>query len=247
MPDVLVVPDPEAVAETAAEIFIAAAAAAVESHDRFVVALSGGSTPRRLHALLAEPSFAPRVDWDGTWVVFGDERCVPPDHPDSNYRSARDALLDHVPIPANQVLRMEGESSNPARAAHFYETALRELFPDQPWPRLDLVLLGVGPDGHTASLFPGTDALAETERWVTANYVPGLATWRITLTLPVLNAARQILFLVTGREKSAVVAEAFGGVPHEARHPCEDVRPRDGQREVLIDEQAASAIPPDAR
>ena len=178
-------------------------------------------------------------------MLFGDERCVPPDHPDSNFRMARETLLDGVPIPENQVLRMEGENANPARAAHFYETRMRELFPDAEWPRIDLVLLGVGTDGHTASLFPGTDALQERERWVVANYVPKLEAWRITLTLPALNSARQVLFLLTGSKKAGVVAQGFGGEPHDEPLPCELVRPRDGQREVLLDEEAAIQLPED--
>lgn len=244
MPDVLTLADPEAVAEAAAEIFVATAAAAVEARGRFVVALAGGSTPEVLYRRLAGPDYAQRVPWRHTWIVFGDERCVPEDHDDSNYRMARETLLDHVPIPRHQVLRMEGEHPQASRGAFFYEERLRRLYPDADFPRLDLCLLGMGDDGHTASLFPGTDALEERERWVSANYLAYRHTWRITLTLPVLTHAAQILFLVTGSAKAERVAEVFGGAPHEDTHPAELVIPEDGSREVLLDRAAAALLEP---
>jgi 6-phosphogluconolactonase len=137
---------------------------------------------------------------------------------------------------------MQGELSNPSRAAHFYEEKLRELFPGEPLPRFDLVLLGIGEDGHTASLFPETDALKEKERWVVANYVTALSEWRITLTLPAINAAWQILFLATGARKARIVAEAFGGAEHAGVLPSELVIPANGARDVLLDKEAAAML-----
>jgi 6-phosphogluconolactonase len=240
--NVLTLDDSGAVAETAAEIFIATATASAEVRGRFVCALAGGSTPEKLYTLLARPEYAERVPWDKTWICFGDERCVPKDHPDSNFRMTLESLLHKVPVVATQVLRIKSELDNPSRAALFYEQKLRELFPGEPFPRFDLVLLGIGLDGHTASLFPGTDALKEAERWVTANYVPQLSTWRITLTLPSINAARQILFLATGLNKAVAVAQAFGKDPHDEILPSERIIPTNGSREVLLDRPAATRL-----
>ncbi len=240
--NVLTMEDAATVAEAAAEIFIATALAAVEIRGRFVCVLAGGSTPRKLYSLLARPEYSRRVPWERSFLFFGDERCVPKDHPDSNFRMAVEALFHKVPVVGTQVHRIQGELSNPARAALFYEDKLKELYPGETFPRFDLVLLGIGEDGHTASLFPGTDALEETERWVVANYVAALSDWRITLTLPAINSARQILFLVTGAHKARIVAEAFGGAEHEEVLPSERVMPIDGAREVLLDRSAAALL-----
>lgn len=234
--------DADDVAEAAAELFIAAANSAVDRDGRFTVALPGGSTPRKLYALLASAEYVNRVPWEKTHLLFGDERCVPQDHPQSNYRMVREALLDEPPIARAQVHPMAGDMSHPGRAAHFYEAEMRGLFPDVEWPRLDLALLGVGADGHTASLFPGTSAIDERERWAVANYVAWLESWRITMTLPVLCHARMVIFLVTGKLKARVVAEAFGGRPHEEAYPCEQVVPLDGEREILVDRDAAAEL-----
>jgi len=240
--NVLILEDEGTVAETAAEIFIATALAAVEVRGRFVCVLAGGSTPRKLYAMLARPEFSSRVPWDQCFLFFGDERCVPKDHPDSNFRMAVEALFHKVPVVGTQVHRIQGELSNPARAALFYEETLKELYPGETYPRFDLVLLGIGEDGHTASLFPGTDAVEETERWVMANYVAALSDWRITLTLPVINSARQILFLATGARKARIVAEVFGSAEHEEVLPGERVIPLNGAREVLLDRAAAAHL-----
>lgn len=240
--NVLTLDDSGAVAETAAEIFTATAIASVEVRDRFVCVLAGGSTPKNLYSLLAQPEYAERIPWEKTWLCFGDERCVPKDHPDSNFRMALETLLHRVPVAGTQVLRIQGELDNPNRAALFYEQKLRELFPGEPFPRFDLVLLGIGTDGHTASLFPGTDAVNERDRWVTANYVPHLGSWRITLTLPAINSARQVLFLATGLSKAVAVAQAFGRDPHDEPLPSEQVNPTHGSREVLLDRPAAARL-----
>ncbi len=238
-----VLPDADAVYRTAAESLVSAAVGAVEQRGRFVVVLAGGSTPRDLHAILAEPPHRDRVPWARTWVLFGDERCVPPDDPRSNYRMAMETLLDRVPVPSEQILRMMGEARDPSLAAAAYEAEIRALFPGASEPRFDLVVLGMGADGHTASLFPGTEALTETSRWVVANRIPKLETWRITLTLPALNAARGVMLLVTGEDKAQVFAEAFCGAPHPAPHPCELIVPKDGALEVLADRAAAARCP----
>jgi 6-phosphogluconolactonase len=202
------------------------------------IALSGGSTPRGFHALLAESD---GIDWTKVHVYWGDERTVPPDHPESNYRMARETLLEHVAIPPEQVHRMRGEL-DPATAADEYERILAESFGVDPpeLPRFDLNVLGVGPDGHTASLFPGTAALDERERWVVANHVPQQDSWRITLTYPVLNAARLTLVLANGDNKAEAIRRIFD--PSEQnKPPAASVRP-EGQIIWLLDEAAASKL-----
>ncbi|MDX1387945.1 MAG: 6-phosphogluconolactonase [Acidobacteriota bacterium] len=226
--------DADAVARAAADRVVSAAAGAVRERGRFVIVLSGGSTPRRLYALLASAELRDAVPWPATTVLFGDERCVGPTDPESNYRMARETLLDRVPVPDEQVHRMIGEI-DPARSADAYEAVLRGLYPDAAAPPFDLVLLGVGADGHTASLFPGTAALDDSTRWVAANHVPALETWRITLTYPALNAARHVVFMVTGQDKAGVFDGVFGR--REPRFPAARIDPA-GVGEVLADRAA---------
>jgi 6-phosphogluconolactonase len=235
---VIVLPDDEAVARQGARRVAAAAGEAISGAGRFTLALAGGRTPRALYRRLREEP----LDWARIELLFGDERCVPPDHPDSNYRMVQETLLDGLPVPPARVLRMEGER-DPAEAADRYASALRGLFPSAPFPRLDLVLLGMGVDGHTASLFPGTSALEESVRWVVANHVPSQDAWRLTLTLPVLRAAAATMFVITGLDKAAVVSEAFGGRPHPVPYPCERALPSDGALDVLVDRAAAALLP----
>jgi 6-phosphogluconolactonase len=177
------------------------------------VALAGGSTPKAMYRLLASPAFRERVDWQRVEIFFGDERCVPPDHADSNYRMAREALLDHVPLGADRVHRIAGERPPAEAAAQYQQTLARIGDP----PRLDLVLLGMGPDGHTASLFPGTPVLAETRALAAPVYVDKLESWRVTLTAPVLSAAAHVLITTVGAEKADAMATALtaaaGAVP----------------------------------
>ena len=232
----------EEVARAAAEEVALAASRAVAERGRFVVALAGGSTPRRLHALLADAAapFRARIPWDRTHVFFGDERPVAPVHPDSNYRMARETLLDHVPVAS--VHRIHGEEPGAAEA---YEDELRAFFgvpPGGPPPRLDLVLLGLGPDGHTASLFPGSEALDERVRWVVSPFVARLGTRRTTLTLPILDRAREVLFLVSGAEKAGALARAIAPAPGEEPVPAARVRPDGGGVVWIVDEAAASAL-----
>ena len=175
--------------------------------DRFTVALSGGSSPEPLYSMLASSPYIERIDWARWNVFWSDERCVPPDHGDSNYLMARNALLDRVPIPGDQVHRVRGEISPPAAAAE-YEQVIREAF-NIPVPAFDLLLLGMGQDGHTASLFPGTHALREQGALIVANWVPHLNSHRITFTLPLINAAKSIAFLVTDESKAEALSRVF--------------------------------------
>jgi 6-phosphogluconolactonase len=226
--------------------FVARARAAVAQHRRFTVALSGGSTPNRFYALLAGRRRAgtSSIPWAKIHVFWGDERVVPPGHPDSNFRAANEALLVQVPIPQANVHRIRTEGRSPAGAAALYEHELRTFFrlPAGRFPRFDLVVLGLGADGHTASLFPGSEALREDTRLVVAPLVAKLGTQRITLTLPVLNNARAVIFLVSGEQKSEALARALqGGVGSEAL-PARLVRPRDGVLRWLVDRSAARML-----
>ena len=235
-----VVADRRALMEAGAAAFVAAARAAIAAQGRFVTALSGGSTPRALFELLATERFASSVDWGRIHVCWGDERAVPPDAAASNYRMAREALLDHVPIPASQVYRIRGEDPPPV-AADAYERTLRTLFAT-PVGRFDLVLLGMGDNGHTASLFPGLHAVREAERWVVAESVAEVAMWRITLTPVVLNAAAEVIFLVSGAEKAAMLHRVLDGPVDSDALPAQIVAPRLGHLRWLVDTEAAAAL-----
>lgn len=238
---------PTALMRSAAETITTRAARAVAERGRFSVALSGGSTPRALYALLAADEFAARIPWPQVDVFWGDERCVPPDHADSNYRMARETLLDRVPIPASNIHRMRGEIS-PAEAALEYEGVLRAYFAPksgqgQAQARFDVLLLGLGDDGHTASLFPHTPALREHARWVVENWVAKLDAWRITLTPPAINAATLILFLVAGEGKAQVLRDVLYGPPQTDRYPAQRVQPDGGRLVWMLDAAAAARLP----
>jgi len=233
-------------ARTAAEEFSRRAEDAIHARKRCTVALSGGSTPRRLFALLADgrEPFRDRIDWRAVHLFWGDERHVPPDHPESNFRMTRETLLDAVPIPAENIHRIRGEEPDAARAAALYEDELRAFFSGS--PRFDLVLLGLGPDAHTASLFPGTDAVRERERWVVAPWVEKLAAFRITLTPAVLNRAATVIFLVQGEEKAGALRAVFEGEREGERDPdrwpAQVIRPESGEVLWLVDRAAASGL-----
>lgn len=239
--------DLDAVSRAAAEHWVASAEAAQSARGAFHVALAGGGTPRRLYQCLARPEFRERVNWAGVHVWFGDERAVPPAHADSNYRMAREALLDRVPLPAAQVHRIEAEHSPIAEAALRYAEDLATQAPHDEGgrPTLDLVLLGLGEDGHTASLFPGTDILHERRRLVAAVHVPRLDAWRISLTYAALDSAREALFLVAGAGKADIVHRLFADPPPEPL-PAQRVRPREGTLWYL-DEAAAARLPEELR
>jgi 6-phosphogluconolactonase len=231
-------PTPEQLFRTVAEDSLALAAQAVAERGHFSVALAGGSTPATLYALWSS-NYRDRMPWDRTFVFFGDERFVPADDPASNYRMARETLLDHVAIPREQVFPMRTDYAQPDDGARGYEQTMRAFFGSQA-PELDLLLLGIGQEGHTASLFPDSPALQERERWVVAPVVPAKPHQRLTLTLPVLNQARAAFFLVAGEAKREIV-QAIRNEPASAasQYPAARIRPASG-RVVWYLDQAAS-------
>ena len=239
-------PDAEALVEGASSYIAEQLTQAVAERGRATIALSGGNTPKRIYGRLAASPDRDRVDWPRVHVYFGDERCVPPDHPDSNYRMARLTLLDHVPLPPGNVHRIRGEEE-PARAAELYSAELESAFgaSSAAGPRsasFDLVLLGLGEDGHTASLFPGLPAVTERSHWVVAHYVEAVKMWRITLTPVVLNAARNVAFIVSGAAKAAVLSKVLEGPFQPELLPSQIIRPTHGNLCWLLDAAAASRL-----
>jgi 6-phosphogluconolactonase len=234
---------PQELFAAAAEEVVRTAGEAVAQRGRFTIALSGGSTPKNLYNLLATNA-RNVLPWERMFFFWGDERHVPPTDPDSNYRMADETLLSKIPVAAANVFRIPAENPDAAAAAATYEQTLRKFFHLEPgqFPTFDLILLGMGPDGHTASLFPGTQALQEKNRLVVANWVEKLKTSRITLTLPVLNAAGCVAFLVSGTDKAAVLKAVLEeDVPGE-QYPSKLVRPSEGKLIWLVDRAAASAL-----
>jgi len=238
--------DAGSLSEAAGHEFVRCAREAVAARGRFAVALSGGSTPQRLYQLLAAEPLRDRVDWGRVEIFWGDERCVPPDHPESNYRMAREAMLAQLPIPDEHIHRLEAERADHNGAARDYEATIGRVFGvsagSEP-PAFDVILLGMGPDGHTASLFPHTKALEETTRWVVANFVPKLDTERLTLTRPILNRAREVLFLVAGADKAEPLAEVLTGPSDPVRLPSQSIQPA-GRLVWYVDRAAAGRLPP---
>jgi len=240
-PHVRVFADAAEVARAAAGRFAELAARSVAERGAFSVALAGGNTPRSVYELLAGSEFSEKIDWPSVHVFFGDERAVPPDDAESNYRMASEALLSRVRVPPANVHRMKGEGDAAANA-RLYEDELRAFFGDAAWPRFDLVMLGMGDDGHTASLFPSTAALEERRAWVAANWVEKLGAWRVTLTAPAVNAARNVLFLVTGAGKAARLREVLRARRDPARLPSQLISPADGALEWFADRAAAADL-----
>ena len=241
-PELIVVPDPTALAQRAAELFAELVGQAA-ARGGCSVALSGGSTPRAMFRLLAEPPFRDRVAWQRLTVFWGDERTVPPDNPDSNYGMAYSELLSKVPVPADQIHRMRGELE-PAEAAADYEATLRRAFrlAEGELPVIDVQLLGLGADGHTASLFPATPALHVVDRLCVANPVPQQQTTRLTLTAPVIDASATIVMLTAGAEKADAVYRALQGVPDYEQTPSQLLRDAGGRVIWLIDQAAAARL-----
>ena len=246
--DLEVLPNAHLLADAAARRFVASANGAIQARGEFIVALSGGYTPRQVYARLATEPFASSLDWSRVQILWGDERCVPPEHEASNYRMARETLLAHVPIPEANIHRIRGED-DPAEAAVTYERVLRTVLrtpsgPPRtaPGPRFDLVLLGLGSDGHTASLFPGAASLRATEEWVAAEYIHEVSMWRVTLTATVINAAAEIAFVVSGDSKAAIVRSVLEGPsrPHEL--PAQFIAPAAGRLVWLLDAPAAAEL-----
>jgi len=234
--DILIFPDLTGLARQAAARFAGLAAQAATARGCFTVALSGGATPTGLYHLLAQAPYRDRLPWSRIHLFWGDERCVPLDHPESNYRQAQETFISRVPIPAANVHRILGELS-PDAAAHAYSAELRAFFGD-PWPTFDLILLGMGDDGHIAALFPGSPAIHETEKPVvaTTGQYQDRPAQRVTLTLPAINAARDIFFLVAGAAKAPAVHAVLHGPP--AGFPAQQVHPA-GCLTWFLDEAAA--------
>lgn len=209
------------------------------------IALSGGNTPREVYSMLAMHPYRDRVNWNGIHLFWGDERMVPPEHQDSNFRMVQQTLLKHINIPEGNVHRIRGETA-PEKAAAEYARMLHDSF-RKDTPCFDLILLGIGEDGHTASLFPDTDAIEECERHVVAVFVPRLNAWRVTLTLPVLNAAREIFFLVSGRSKSNIIQRIMSINNPTKEFPASMVNPENGILHWMLDSDAAALINKNAK
>jgi 6-phosphogluconolactonase len=242
-PELKIVNDLAALSRAAADEFLGCAREAIAARGRFAVALAGGSTPQGAHLALAEGQKDParRLPWDKIHVFFGDERHVPSTDKDSNYRAANESLLSKVPIPPQNVHRIATELDANVAAAQ-YEAELRSFFQPQPnqLPGFDLIMLGMGPDGHTASLFPESAALNENSRWVVGNWIEKLTTWRITFTFPLINHAAEILFLVAGGDKAPVLKEVLQGKP--GVYPCQRVQPVHGRLLWIVDKAAAKLL-----
>jgi 6-phosphogluconolactonase len=244
-PEIRILADGAAIAKRVAEEFVQAAAAAVKEKGSFTVALAGGSTPKTLYGLLVnEPTLKALVPWDRMYLFFGDERNVGPDHADSNFRMATEAMISKAPIKPEQVTRIKGEYKDTEKAAAEYEQALRAGFTlrEGQFPRFDLVLLGMGNEGHTLSLFPGTKALHETQRIVARNWVGKLFTERITLTAPAVNNAALVVFMITGADKALALKGVLEGPYEPEQLPAQMIQPANGKLEWLVDTAAGSML-----
>jgi len=241
LPRVLVLETPEELAQAVADAFVADAADAIAARGAFFVALAGGTTPRAAYALLAQEPRASKVDWAHVLVYFSDERCVPPGDEQSNYHMAAQALLERVPLPERNVHPMRGEIE-PVQAAREYAALLTETMGDR--PRFDLLMLGMGTDGHTASLFPGSDPLAEDDRLVRAPYVEKMGGHRITFTPRVINNARHVLIATEGLTKAPALYAVLRGPFEPQVHPIQIVAPSDGQLTWMVDRAAAAELAP---
>ena len=244
-PDVRILTNIDAIARRAAQDFLQSATQAVSEKGSFTVALSGGSTPKALYSLLAtDAALRSQLPWDKMHMYFGDERSVGPDHADSNFRMATETMLSKVPVKPEQVFRIKGEYKDTEKAAQEYEQVLRTSFKiaDGQFPRFDLVFLGIGNEGHTASLFPGTKALHESKRLAVRNWVGKLYTNRITLTAPVVNNAARVVFMVTGADKTLALKGILEG-PHEPDQlPAQLIQPSNGNLVWLVDTVAGGML-----
>jgi 6-phosphogluconolactonase len=234
-PQIRVLPDLAGIAYAAAERIVQSSRAAIVRSGEYSIALSGGSTPQALYSLLAGDDFFHQIEWAKVQFYFGDERCVPPDSDQSNYRMAKESLFDHAPIPAANIHRIRGEIP-PEAAADEYDQLLAERCPNG----MDLTLLGMGPDGHTASLFPHSAALDEKQRLCVANWVETLQTWRVTMTVPYLNRSREALILASGAEKKERLQEVLEGPRDPKRLPIQFIAPDSGRLVWLMDIAAAA-------
>ncbi len=247
-----VFPDESALIKAAAQKWIVRAKNAVADHGFFAVALSGGSSPKGLYKFLAtDPTTRDAMPWAQTHFFFGDERHVPPDSPESNFRMAKETMLDHLSLERSQIHRVLAELPDANDAARNYAAELERFFGERPliedgFPQFDLMFLGLGPDGHTASLFPGTPALQETRRWVVANWVEKLDTFRITMTFPVLNHSSEVMVYVTGHKKASIVADVLERNTRTQAYPIQKVVPIHAPKNWMMDQSAASLLTPRA-
>jgi 6-phosphogluconolactonase len=237
---------PAEITRAAAELFVDSANEAIKLRGVARIAISGGTTPRNAFELLGA-EYSDKISWEKLQLFWVDERCVPPENAESNYGMTRATLLSKVPIPESNVHRMEGEL-DPEEAASRYEAEIRNAFKLEgaQTPTFDLILLGLGPDGHTASLFPHTEGLNEMARIAIANHVPQKDTWRMTLTWPVITQGRQVAFLIEGAEKASIVRTVFTGAYDPETYPAQLIRPASGKLLLLLDKAAAAELPPDA-
>jgi 6-phosphogluconolactonase len=243
--EIRILPDGAAIAKRAAQEFVQAAAAAVRAKGSFNVSLAGGSTPKALYSLLVnDPTLRSQVPWDKLHLFFGDERHVPPDHPDSNFRMATEAMISKSPLKPAQVTRIKAEYPDAEKAALEYEKVLREYFKlkDPEYPRFDLLLVGMGNEGHTLSLFPGTKALQPDGRIVVSNWIGKLYTERITLTAPAANNAAEIIFMVTGADKACALKAVLEGPFEPEQLPAQLLQPKNGKLLWLVDAAAGSML-----
>lgn len=239
-PEIKISPDKNKLIQEFAAYIAGLIEKSIKEKDRCTFVLSGGSTPKSLYEMFASEKYREIIEWSKVYLFWGDERCVSPDHPDSNYRMAREALIDHIDIPSDNVFRIPAEQE-PGDAAREYEETIKKIVGgSMQFPVFDIILLGIGEDGHTASLFPGTGALKEKQRWVTEVYVPRLDTYRITLTLPVINSGRNVIFLVAGEAKADVVRKIINikGLHYPAAH----VNPVHGKLVYFIDGAVGARI-----
>jgi 6-phosphogluconolactonase len=237
--------NPDSLSVGVAEYFVDLAKAAVATKDCFCVALAGGRTPKSTYQLLSTPTFVNRIDWPKVKIFWGDERCVSPDDEHSNFRMTNETLLQHVPVLPENIYRMKGEL-DPGEAALQYEKNLQNAFGlphDQELaPRFDLILLGLGRDGHTASIFPGTAAVFESDHWVLAHFIPALQAWRLTLTPVILNAAQNAIFLVSGMDKAEITYSVLKGDYQPETLPSQIVQPENGNLFWFVDKDAACKL-----
>ncbi len=246
MPKITVYPDNDSLVKGAADFITDQAIQAIAARGRFTLALSGGNTPKPVYARLATPAYRDRLDWSKVLIFFGDERCVPPDDPQSNYLMVKTALLDHIPLPPGNIFRIKGEES-PEKAAAAYTDALQNTFGGDPVAGappegFDLNLLGMGDNGHTASLFPGLAAVTETCRWVMPLYVEVVGMWRVTMTPVIINASRTVAFLVSGAGKADVLQRVLEGPYQPVVLPSQIIKPASGELHWLLDQPAAAKL-----
>lgn len=243
-PEILICKDAAALAREAAGVVVSEAQRCIGQRGRFTFALSGGSTPRVIYGMLAQQPLKSQVDWSRVHFFWGDERSVSVDHADSNYRMAREVLLDDIGAPPEHIHRMEAEREDRDAAAAEYQATIEKVFGVHPpqLPRFDLIWLGMGDDGHTVSLFPGTSALHETTRWVVPNFVPKFNTFRMTFTAPLINNAALVIFLVVGEGKATVLQAVLRGPREPERLPSQLIRPTAGRLVWMSDQSAARML-----